>query len=136
MVLPPSLELGTSPLPRECSTTELRQQRLYRSPAGRQKVRVDQEIRKITVETNPLKRRGHCHKPLQSASSPVHFFVIVSLFVSRETKSAKLPEISELFARKRLGEPFSGACGFLIRSGWARLCCFLPRPVSAHKRRE
>jgi hypothetical protein len=37
LVLPDRIELSTSPLPRECSTTELRQRELWRPAQGRQR---------------------------------------------------------------------------------------------------
>ena len=39
MVLPDRIELSTSPLPRECSTTELRQLAPLQAAIGRQAVR-------------------------------------------------------------------------------------------------
>jgi hypothetical protein len=50
MVLPHRIELWTSPLPRECSTTELRQRRRR---AGR--------------EPGPAERRGKCHTGVSGA---------------------------------------------------------------------
>src|SRR5262249_6860016 len=54
LVLPDRIELSTSPLPRECSTTELRQ-RMSRDK---------QESRK-----KPLQAAGSCHKPPLCAST-------------------------------------------------------------------
>ena len=52
MVLPERIELSTSPLPRECSTTELRQQFARRASHG----------------TDPaIQRAEYCHRAFQSA---------------------------------------------------------------------
>src|SRR5689334_20164736 len=52
MVLPDRIELSTSPLPRECSTTELRQRRIKRGgPRTRRKLPQGVRLRK---EKSPL----------------------------------------------------------------------------------
>ncbi len=54
MVLPEGIELSTSPLPRECSTTELRQLKADASKNRTCKGR--------HVSTLLLRAGGHCHK--------------------------------------------------------------------------
>ena len=70
MVLPVRIELTASPLPRECSTTELRQRF---SGFGRperlrsRSLRRQQNTRSEAAE--PVEAGGHCHKPFPPASS-------------------------------------------------------------------
>ena len=59
MVLPLRIELRTSPLPRECSTTELRQQ-----------IGGCRRSRQPVVRAWEARRGGHCHKPPGGASAP------------------------------------------------------------------
>ena len=58
LVLPEGIELSTSPLPRECSTTELRQPEL--ALATQEKARAPTR----TTRGNAFSRErgGHCHK--------------------------------------------------------------------------
>jgi hypothetical protein len=55
MVLPEGIELSTSPLPRECSTTELRQL-MGTSP------RRIERAKERRAEVLLLRAGGHCHK--------------------------------------------------------------------------
>ena len=77
LVLPEGIELSTSPLPRECSTTELRQLRdqlvaapmrqVAAAPNGAPEVRPGRDDRVARLRD----AGGHCHKRCCVASHPV-----------------------------------------------------------------
>ena len=73
MVLPDRIELSTSPLPMECSTTELRQHAPDRESAKKAPTRRADPCHKAPIGASASRRRCH-QKRLQSAGTPAACF--------------------------------------------------------------